>query len=239
MNRSIGMRIVSAIFLAVIGLSAVAQEAPKIVVDLGNTGLKDPSSYALGWNLGKQMSMTGMDAKDFQTAEVLNGFVDALSKSGKLSDEQLEAAYRALDERIKKKRIEIARRNLEQANEFLKANKEKVDGLQTTPTGLQYVVLASGKGKQPSLTSLVTVHYEGKLMDGTIFDSSIKRNEPAKFQVNSVFPGWTEALQRMKVGDKWRLFIPPGLGYGEQGSQMGDVGPNELMIFDFELLEVR
>jgi len=88
------------------------------------------------------------------------------------------------------------------------------------------------------LTSMVKVHYEGKLLDGTIFDSSVERNEPAQFPVNQVIAGWTEALQRMKVGDKWKLFVPPGLAYGEQGSPP-DIGPNELLVFEVELLDVN
>jgi FKBP-type peptidyl-prolyl cis-trans isomerase len=110
--------------------------------------------------------------------------------------------------------------------------------VQTTKSGLQYLSLQAGKGKTPTLTSTVKVHYEGKLLSGKVFDSSIARGEPIEFPVNGVIPGWTEALQRMKVGDKWKLFIPPGLAYGERGAG-ADIGPNELLVFEVELLDVK
>jgi FKBP-type peptidyl-prolyl cis-trans isomerase len=143
----------------------------------------------------------------------------------------------SLEEKIQKKMIDIGRKNLEKANEFLKVNKDK-EGIQTTKSGLQYEVIKAGAGKTPTVTSKVKVHYEGKLLDGTIFDSSVKRGEPIEFPVNGVISGWTEALQRMKVGDKWRLFIPPGLAYGEEG-RPPVIGPNELLTFEVELLDVK
>jgi FKBP-type peptidyl-prolyl cis-trans isomerase FklB len=228
----------AAIGLVFSGASALAQDAPRVVtLDQGNTGLKDAKSYALGWKVGKDMSGAGLDDKDFDSKEFADGFIDALTKKAKLNDEQLKAAFMSLQERIQKKMIESGRKNMEKANEFLKTNKE-AEGVQTTKSGLQYRVVKAGKGKTPTLTSTVKVHYEGKLLDGTVFDSSIKRNEPIEFPVNGVIAGWTEALQRMKVGDKWILFIPPGLAYGEQGSPP-DIGSNELLTFEVELLDVK
>ncbi len=120
---------------------------------------------------------------------------------------------------------------------FLDENKKK-EGIQTTASGLQYKVLTQGKGKQPTATSNVTVHYTGKLIDGTVFDSSVERNEPATFAVNQVIPGWTEALQLMREGDKWMLYIPYDLAYGERGAG-GQIPPFAPLIFEVELIKVN
>jgi FKBP-type peptidyl-prolyl cis-trans isomerase len=208
------------------------------------SGVKDPISYSLGFQVGSDMAEVGMTPADFDANEVVAGFVDALAKKGKLNDEQLQAAFMELKDRINRKVLELGKRNLERANQFLKMNKEK-DGVQTTKSGLQYVVLRTGSGKSPGLASIVKVHYEGTLLNeegtllnGKVFDSSIKRNEPAEFPVQRVIAGWTEALQRMKVGDKWRLYIPPALAYGEPGFPP-NIGPNELLTFELELLDVK
>ncbi len=117
---------------------------------------------------------------------------------------------------MQKKIVEIAKQNLEKSNKYLEANKKK-DGVQTTKSGLQYQVVAAGSGKQPAVTDTVTVNYEGKIIDGTVFDSSIERKKPETFAIQQTVPGFAEALQRMKVGDKWIVTIPPALGYGERG----------------------
>jgi FKBP-type peptidyl-prolyl cis-trans isomerase FklB len=120
---------------------------------------------------------------------------------------------------------------------FLTANKEK-SGVKTLPDGLQYKVLVEGKGPKPSKNDTVVVHYSGKLVDGTEFDSSYKRGEPATFPVDGVIPGWVEALQMMKVGSKWELFIPATLAYGEQGMPPV-IGPNETLVFEVSLIEIK
>ena len=120
---------------------------------------------------------------------------------------------------------------------FLARNAER-DGVITTTSGLQYEVLVAGDGQSPAATDLVTVHYTGTLIDGTVFDSSVERGQPAEFPANRLIAGWVEALQLMQVGDKWKLFVPSDLAYGERGAG-GAIGPNQTLIFEIELLGVR
>jgi len=121
--------------------------------------------------------------------------------------------------------------------DFLKENAKK-EGVKTTPSGLQYKVLKEGEGKSPKATDNVRVHYRGTLLNGTEFDSSIKRGEPAEFPLNRVIKGWTEGVQLMKEGAKYQFFIPANLAYGERGTPGGPIGPNETLIFEVELLKV-
>jgi FKBP-type peptidyl-prolyl cis-trans isomerase len=122
--------------------------------------------------------------------------------------------------------------------EFLADNASK-EGVKTTPSGLQYKVVTEGTGKSPAATDLVKVHYRGTLLDGTEFDSSYKRNSPAEFPLNRVIPGWTEGVQLMKEGGKSIFYIPSNLAYGERGTPGGPIGPNQTLIFEIELLEVK
>jgi FKBP-type peptidyl-prolyl cis-trans isomerase FklB len=130
----------------------------------------------------------------------------------------------------------LAEKNRREGQTFLAKNKTRA-GVKVRPSGLQYEVLRAGNGASPKATDTVKVHYEGTLLNGTVFDSSVKRKEPAVFPVNRVIPGWTEAMQMMKVGDKWRLFIPSELAYGARGAGH-DIGPNAVLIFDVELLGI-
>jgi len=131
----------------------------------------------------------------------------------------------------------MAQSALEKGQQFLQENAKK-EGVKTTPSGLQYLVLTEGNGKSPKATDTVLVHYKGTLLDGTEFDSSYKRNEPISFPLNRVIPGWTEGVQLMKEGAKYRFFIPSDLAYGSRGAG-GDIGPDETLIFDVELLKVQ
>ena len=131
----------------------------------------------------------------------------------------------------------MAQSALEKGQQFLQENAKK-EGVKTTPSGLQYVVLTEGKGKSPKATDTVLVHYKGTLLDGTEFDSSYKRNAPISFPLNQVIPGWTEGAQLMKEGAKYRFFIPSNLAYGSRGAG-GAIGPDETLIFDVELLKVQ
>jgi FKBP-type peptidyl-prolyl cis-trans isomerase len=131
----------------------------------------------------------------------------------------------------------MAQDSAAKGEKYLKENATK-EGVKTLPSGLQYKSLKEGSGKSPKATDTVSVHYRGTLIDGTEFDSSIKRGEPAEFPVNRVIKGWTEALQLMKEGDKWMLYIPSQLAYGERGAG-GAIGPNETLLFEVELLKVK
>jgi FKBP-type peptidyl-prolyl cis-trans isomerase FklB len=131
----------------------------------------------------------------------------------------------------------MADKNKKEGEAFLAENKKK-EGVKTLPSGVQYKVIKAGTGKKPKLTDTVTVHYRGTLIDGTEFDSSYKRGQPASFQVSGVIPGWTEALQLMGEGAKWQLFVPSNLAYGERGTG-GPIGPNATLIFEVELISVQ
>ena len=224
---------------------AVQKPAPIIV---GNSSKANAStgdiSYFIGFDFGSRLANQKFTEKELDLKELTAGIVDALAKKDiRLTNDQVNACITSLDAmmqktaaEMQKEFLELAKANLAKANQYLEENKKK-DGVQTTKTGLQYKVIKSGSGKQPTVADEVVIHYEGKTVDGKIFDSSIQRNEPARFPVNQVVPGFSEALQRMKVGDKWQVSIPPALGYREQG-QPPAIGPNEALIFEIELLEV-
>jgi FKBP-type peptidyl-prolyl cis-trans isomerase FklB len=143
----------------------------------------------------------------------------------------------AFQKEVMAKQAEVAKKNKAEGEAFLAENKKK-EGVKTTPSGLQYKVIKPGKGKKPKSSDTVTVNYRGTLIDGTEFDSSYKRGQPATFQVSGVIPGWTEALQLMEEGAKWQLFIPSNLAYGERGAG-GVIGPNATLIFEVELISIQ
>lgn len=200
------------------------------------------ASYALGFRSAEQMSaMNNLDL-DAMIAGLRDGFGDnPESRLGEEEDlDQLIRDYQTrMMEARQKEQEEQAKTNLEESKKFLEENAEK-DGVKTTDSGLQYEVLESGEegAASPTLEDTVEVHYKGSLVDGTVFDSSIERDKPAVFGLKHIIPGWQEALPMMKVGDKWKLYLPPELGYGEQGAG-GDIGPNQVLIFEVELLDVK
>jgi FKBP-type peptidyl-prolyl cis-trans isomerase len=205
----------------------------------------DPVGYFLGMSVGQQMAQQGFQAKDFTGAGFAAGINDALAgKDAALTDEQMqqvaqkiETILRARQEEMVAEMRKAGAANLEKSNLFLEENAKK-EGVKKLASGLQYKVLTAGTGKSPVAEDTVRVHYTGKLIDGTTFDSSVERGQPAEFGVGQVIPGWRQALQEMKVGDKWMLYIPPQLAYGEQGGPGGRIGPNEALIFEVELLEI-
>lgn len=199
----------------------------------------DRLSYALGLSMGQNFRASGIDAINVQdftdgVAAVLYGAPMKMTyEEAKAEVNKFFAELNAKQEAQAKAMAEI---NKKAGDDFLAANGKRAE-VKTTPSGLQYEVLEEGRGATPQTGDRVTVHYTGKLIDGSVFDSSVDRGVPATFGVTQVIPGWVEALQLMKVGAKYRLFIPSQLAYGEQGA--GPIGPNQTLIFDVELLEIN
>ena len=205
---------------------------------------KDPIGYFLGMSMGQQMLQQGLKSEDFGPDAFTAGVIDALSRNKmKLSDDELMGVQKKLQALLKGRHEEMlgeiqqkAKANKEKGDLWLAENLKK-DGVKELTGGLQYKVIESGKGGSPSPSDTVRVHYTGRLINGDVFDSSVKRGEPAEFVVGGVIKGWQMSLQKMKVGDKWMLYIPSELAYGERGSQ-GAIGPNEVLVFEVELLDI-
>ena len=230
--------------LSLIGRSAA-------IVLLGgtlNAGAQDiqgetaETSYKMGYDIGSRMKKLGLP--DFDAAAFQNGTEDALQgRDSKLTEEQMENSIAALaryqQEAMERRRVELAQQsetNLKAGEEYLAANGKR-DGVTTTESGLQYEIIELAEGAKPEVTNKVKVHYRGTLLDGTEFDSSHARGEPAVFLLNRVISGWTEGLQLMPVGSKFKFHIPSDLAYG--GRSQGAIGPNSTLIFDVELLAIE
>ena len=194
-------------------------------------------SYSIGQNFSGQLQQSGIAIDiDALKAGLDDGFIKA---EPRVSAEEVAAAQQEIMKELQAQQQvefdESANKNATDSAAFLAENSTK-EGVQTTSSGLQYKVITQGKGDIPSESDTVSVHYKGTLVDGTEFDSSYNRGEPAQFPVNAVIAGWTEALSMMKVGSKYELYIPPELGYGPGGT--GPIGPNAALIFEVELLEI-
>jgi FKBP-type peptidyl-prolyl cis-trans isomerase len=211
--------------------TAIAELKKPVEVDLNDS--TQQVSYCFGVVLASNMKTQGLDSLDMES--FLAAMKDVFSsKPLKVERREAEGTMQQYMQQAMMKKSAVVK---EQSQKFLDNNKTKA-GVTTTPSGLQYQVVTAGKGKTPSVADRVTVHYTGKLADGTVFDSSIQRGQPATFRVNQVIPGWTEALQLMKEGDKWILFIPYSLGYGERGSPP-QIPPFSTLIFEVQLLKVN
>lgn len=199
----------------------------------------DRISYALGLSMGNNFRASGIksiNVQDFAdgVAAVFDGLAPKMSYDE--AKEEIRVYFEAMQKEQEAAAAKMAEANAKAGEAFLVENGKRVE-VKTLPSGLQYEVLTEGDGPTPAATDQVVVHYTGKLIDGTVFDSSVDRGEPATFGVTQVIPGWVEALQLMKAGSKWRLYIPSALAYGPQGAG-GIIGPNQTLIFDVELLKV-
>lgn len=242
--------ITAAAFSALVGLSVAqvsaqqAEPAPAAGAPAAGapalTDLKLKISYIIGQNMGRQMAR---DKMELDMATFMAGMKDGIAGSkSALSDAEMQAAITEFTEaqRVKQNAAKAAQadKNKAEGSAFLAANGKK-EGVTTLESGVQYKVLKAGTGVTPKLTDSVTTHYKGTLLDGSVFDSSYERGQPATFPVNGVIAGWTEVLQKMKVGDKWEIYVPGDKAYGPRGTPDGSIGPNAVLTFEIELIAVE
>ncbi|MCS6190271.1 FKBP-type peptidyl-prolyl cis-trans isomerase [Shewanella baltica] len=236
----------SLVALAVIGLSACNQEekaaAASTSVELTTEAQKE--AYSVGASIGRYMSGHIKEQEELglpvDRTLIVTGFTNGLNDQLKLTEEEMQTILQGLDKKLNDKRQEqataISAKNIEDGKKFLEENKAKT-GVVTTESGLQYEVLTPGTGEKPAAEDTVEVDYVGTLIDGTEFDSSYKRGQTAKFPLNRVIPGWTEGVQLMPVGAKYKFVIPANLAYGERDT--GTIPPNSTLIFEVELKSVE
>jgi FKBP-type peptidyl-prolyl cis-trans isomerase len=232
-ERSLEMRLVLTALMVVL-LGGIAFAEPQ---ELKTE--KEKISYSMGVATGSQLKRQDIDVDADMFAK---GLKDAVSGGTLMMTEQeVQETLKKFQQDMVAKQAErnkqLAEKNKKEGEAFLAENKNK-EGVKTLPSGLQYKVITDGTGKMPKDTDTVVTHYRGTLIDGTEFDSSHKRGQPATFPVKGVIKGWTEALQLMKEGSKWQLFIPSDLAYGERGAG-GSIGPNSTLIFEVELLSIK
>ena len=226
------MRILSTLFLAGTVLFTACQQGGG-TKEVKLTTEIDSVSYSMGVSVGENIKQSGLDSMN--TAAFATALADVYSESGetKVNAEEANKIIQGYFQGIQAKKGEA---NIQKGQQFLEQNKAREE-VQVTQSGLQYEVIKEGDGPKPSAEDKVTVHYHGTLLDGSVFDSSIERGQPASFPVNGVIPGWTEALQMMSVGSKWKIYVPSELAYGARGAG-GMIGPNETLIFEVELLSI-
>jgi FKBP-type peptidyl-prolyl cis-trans isomerase FklB len=229
------MRNVLTAFLCLLFLPGISFAGDKI--NLENE--EEKISYSVGYQMGGDFKKQKIA---IQSEAFLKGIQDALSETKPaMSEQEMRQTLIDLKKKVealqREEKLAMVEKNREAGKTFLEENAKK-DGVKTQPSGLQYEVLTAGEGEPPKATDTVTVHYRGTLINGTEFDSSYSRNQPATFALNRVITGWTEGLQLMKPGAKYKLFIPPDLAYGERGAG-AQIGPNSTLIFEVELIDVK
>jgi FKBP-type peptidyl-prolyl cis-trans isomerase FkpA len=227
--------------IAACGLSE-ANESPDVAKifskKLNLESQKQKASYAIGYNMGKSLRPISSEIDLFI---VLQGLVDGEGgdEKAQLDLEEIQKVLMefqgAMRQKIKEKKMKEGEKNKVEGEKFLAENAKK-EGVKVTESGLQYTIIKEGSGPHPKATDVVNVHYKGMFLDGKEFDSSYSRGKPATFPLNRVIKGWTEGLQLMKVGAKWKFFIPSEIAYGERGK--GEIGPNAALIFEVELLGI-
>lgn len=199
------------------------------------TTTETQASYGIGYQMGEQLASNPFDGLALDV--VLEGLSDGFNREQpQVSNNDLRAAFTEINERMQAAKQEKFAGAMKEGSEFLTKNAERAE-VTVTESGLQYEVLTTGEGDKPNAASTVRTHYHGTLINGEVFDSSYDRGEPAEFPVGGVIKGWTEALQMMSVGSKWRLYVPHDLAYGEQGAG-GAIGPFSTLVFDVELLDI-
>jgi FKBP-type peptidyl-prolyl cis-trans isomerase FklB len=197
--------------------------------------IEEQASYGIGYQMGEQLASNPFEGLDIDI--VMDGLKDGFSKAmPSVSNDELRVAFNEIHERMQAAKQEQFEGAVKEGTEFLAKNAQREE-VSVTESGLQYETINSGSGDSPTSESTVRVHYHGTLIDGTVFDSSYDRGEPAEFPVGGVIKGWTEALQLMSPGDKLRIYVPHDLAYGEQGAGAA-IGPFSTLVFDVELLEV-
>lgn len=233
------LAVIAAILIFAGSVAFAQQPATETKKDPGPESKQDKVSYSIGVIVGKDMKNQGVDINPDVFSK---GFRDGLAGAKPaMTDEDMQKTMSELrTEMTAKKQAEmkkLAEENKAKEDAFLAENKTK-EGVKTTASGLQYKVLKEGTGKTPTAYDTVVVHYRGTLLDGTEFDSSYKRNEPATLPVSGLIPGWTEALQMMKTGSKWQIWVPSKLAYGESGAG-GVIPPNAMLVFEVELISIE
>ena len=223
------LKLLPAFSLAALAVIPLYASAAKLETE------KQKLSYIIGYQVGFNLKREGTDIDPSLLAEAVQ---DALNGTEpKLSKEEMQATMKAVQEKKMKEQKVMLEKNEKAGQEFLAANKKK-EGVVELPSGLQYKIIKEGTGNQPKADDIVSVNYKGTLINGTQFDSSYDRGQPATFPINGVIQGWQEALQLMKEGAKWEIYVPAKLAYGSRGAG-ADIGPGETLIFEVELLEVK